>query len=213
MAFESISDTLIALLAGYWNTFLIFLPRLLGAFILMSIGALFGHLIKNFLRNIITRYKIEERLFIEKPTFKMSSLVSTIAAWSIYIVFIKAAIEVLGIPPLSMAASELIGVLPEIVKAVIVVSAGYAIASFSKHHMEHSRLTYSKVMANVVFFLVIYISFIMALPLIGIETLLLQNLLLIATGTVGLGVALALGLGLKDAVAQEAKTYKRKLRR
>ncbi|MBI2084374.1 MAG: hypothetical protein HYT70_02070 [Candidatus Aenigmarchaeota archaeon] len=210
MVFESITATLIALLAGYWNTFILFLPRLLGAFILMSVGALFGHLVKSFLKNIMIRYKVEERLFLEKPTFKFTSLLSTIAAWSIYIVFIKAGIDVLGIAPITTVSNEIIGVLPELVKASLVVIIGYSVASFTKHHMDHSRLTYSKVMANVVFFLIIYISFVMALPLVGVETQLLQNLLLVVSGSIGLGIALALGLGLKDAVAQEAKKYKKK---
>jgi hypothetical protein len=52
----------------------------------------------------------------------------------------------------------------------------------------------------------------MALPLMGIETFIVNAVLLVIVGSVGLGLAIAIGWGLRDTIAAMAKKYERKLR-
>jgi hypothetical protein len=66
-------------------------------------------------------------------------------------------------------------------------------------------ITYSDIVAKILFFLILYISIAMALPLVGIDPTLVNNILLVIIGSVGLGLAIAIGLGLKDTIARMAK--------
>ena len=67
-------------------------------------------------------------------------------------------------------------------------------------------------MGKVIFFLIIYLSIALALPFVGINPTLINNILLVAIGSVGLGIAIALGWGLKDVVREAAQDYAKKFR-
>jgi len=66
-------------------------------------------------------------------------------------------------------------------------------------------MSYSGLIGSGIFFLTIYIAIALALPLLGIDPTLINNLLLVIVGSFGIGIALAIGFGLKDVVARWAK--------
>jgi uncharacterized membrane protein YoaK (UPF0700 family) len=100
---------------------------------------------------------------------------------------------------------SILAFIPGLTKAIIVVIVGYALAEYVRRQVEASVITYSETVAKVLFFLILYIGIAMALPLVGIDPTLVNNILLIIVGSVGLGMAIAVGLGLKDTITRMAK--------
>ena len=80
-----------------------------------------------------------------------------------------------------------------------------------REQIKGSEGVYSDLIGRVINFFTVYVAIALALPFLGINPSLVNNILLIIIGSVGFGLGLAIGLGLKDIVAKEADKYIGKL--
>lgn len=199
------------ILAILWDYLVIFWPYLktIG---LLIIGWIVGRIVGRVTRKIILKLKVDQYITRKKkPLFRLSDIFSIIFRWTVYLIFIWAAVETLGIAALTEFIRAIVmNFIPGLVKAIVVIVVGYALAEYIKKQVDKSKVEYSNIIGNILFWLIIYIAISMALPLIGIETELLNYILLIIIGSFGVGLAIAIGLGLKDTVAEIAKKYKKK---
>jgi hypothetical protein len=161
----------------------------------------------------MVRLKIDKYLAKnKKPLFSLTDILSVIFRWSIYLVFIQAAVEALGVAVLVTFLSNILGFIPKLIRAILLVVVGYGVAEYVREQIEASKLSYSDIISKLLFFLIVYIAIAMALPLMGVETFIVNAVLLVIVGSVGLGLAIAIGWGLRDTIAAMAKKYERKLR-
>lgn len=196
-------------LTSFVETAITFLPNLVGAFLLLIIGWVIGLIVGRISKEVLKRSMVDKYV----PKFKVSEIFPAIFAWAVYLLFIWAAVEVLGIEALGEAMRAIvIGFLPGLVKAVLIIMAGYIIAEYIRGMVLKSKIVYSDIMGGFMFWIIIYIAATLALPLVKIGTELLSNILLIVAGSLGLGMAIAIGLGLKDAIAETAKKYIKKMK-
>lgn len=196
------------------NTFFLsvidFVPNLIAAVILLVVGWIVGVVVGRVTKEIMVRFRVDEYIAKGKPVIRISDIFKIIFRWTIYLVFIQSAVQALGVPALAQFTSMLISFIPGLVEGIIVVIVGYALAEYVRKEVEKSKLFYSDIMGKVIFWLVIYVALALALPLIGIDATLINNILLIIVAAFGLGLAIALGWGLRDVVAQIARKYARK---
>ena len=199
-------DAVVATLENFFRSFLSFLPSLIGALVLLLVGWLLGNIVGKIVKEVLLRLKADDLIFRGKrQIFKISSVVSILCSWTIYLLFIQAAVDVLGIIVLKEAVGQIVAFIPGLIKAVVIGLVGYAIAEYVRENVERSKVPYSKLVAKLLFFLIIYIAIATALPLVGIDTTLINAILIVIVASFGLGFAIALGLGLKDTVAKLAK--------
>jgi len=202
------------ILASIWYSFVIGLPNFLWAVIALLLGFLVGKfggwLVKKFLMKI----KLDQYIF-EKEKFKMklSDIFAVLTRWIIYLLFIMYSASFLGVPQVMTLIQSAIGFLAGVVEASVIIIVGYSIAYYIKEKVMHSKTFYADIVGNVIFFLTLYVSIALALPFIGIDTQLINWILIIILASFGLGIGLALGLGLKDTVNNLAKEYTKKLGR
>lgn len=192
------------------NSAMSFLPSLIGAVILLVIGWIVGTVVGKVAKELLSRFKVDKYISKGRPIVRLSEVFPLIFEWLVYLVFIQAAVEALGVKALVEFVQKLVSFIPGLLEAVIVVVVGYGIAEHVRIELEQSKLAYAGVMSKVLFWLLIYIAVALALPLVGINPTLINSILLIAVGSVGAGVAIALGLGLKDTVAAIASRYVKK---
>lgn len=201
------------ILIAFTNTVIDFLPKIAGALILLLIGWLIGLVVGRVIKELLRRLKVDEYVARGKrPVFRLSDIFSVIATWSIYLVFLQAAVDTLGIVALSLFLQGILAFIPGLIKAIMVVIIGYALAEYVRQNVEASKVTYSGLIGRVLFFLTIYIAIAMALPLVGIDPFLVNALLLIIAGSVGIGLAIAIGFGLKNDIVKIIRKYGKKLR-
>lgn len=201
------------ILIAFTNTVIDFLPKIAGALILLLIGWLIGLVVGRVIKELLRRLKVDEYVARGKrPVFRLSDIFSVIATWSIYLVFIQAAVDTLGIVALSLFLQGILAFIPGLIKAIMVVIIGYALAEYVRQNVEASKVTYSGLVGRVLFFLTIYIAIAMALPLVGIDPFLVNALLLVIAGSVGIGLAIAIGFGLKNDIVKIVRKYGKKLR-
>ena len=188
------------------------LPNFLIALLALLIGFLAGRFGGWLVKQFLVKIKLDQFIF-EKDKFRMklSDMFSVITRWIIYLISILYASSKLGVPEITMLVGEAIKFLTGAVEAAIIIIVGYSLAMYIKERVMHSKSFYSNVIGNIIFFLVIYVSISIALSLIGIKTDLINWILIVIVASFGIGMAIALGLGLKDVVRDIAKYYTRDL--
>jgi flagellar biosynthesis protein FliQ len=199
------------LLQTLYNSFVSYVPNLIGFFILLFLGWGIGKILGRIAEEIIKRSKIESVLFEKKPVISLSSLASIIVSWSIYLLFIKAGVDVLGIKAISDILASLLSFIPRFVAFLVVFFAGYFISEYLRVSIEKSEIEYRGLIAKIVFWLGIYVSAIIALPLVGIDVFILQLLLLIVIIFMLLPISIGFSLAIKDELKKDVKKWLKKL--
>jgi len=198
-------------LEAFLNSSIQLFPNLVASVILLAIGGVIGTIVGRVTRELMIRFKVDHYIAKGEPMFKLSDIFPIIIEWSVYLVFIQAAVQTLGITALVTFVSTLLGFMPGLIEAVIIVVVGYVFAEYVRKETVKSKIPYSDIMSNIVFWLMIYIAVALALPLVGINAALVNNILLIIVGSFGIGIAIAIGLGLKDVVAEIARKNIKKI--
>ncbi|MCK4968768.1 MAG: hypothetical protein KAS12_06965 [Candidatus Aenigmarchaeota archaeon] len=207
MIIEPLSSALSNLGTSFINGF----PGLVYALLWIVIGYIVGRILASIVRRVLKEAKVDNYLKdSERMSFKLSSILATVVKWVVYLVFLQQAATLLGVAVISSVVNEIIAFVPGVVGAVIVLLASYAIAMYIKQDVIGDKDLYTSMMGKVVFFLVLYVGIATALPLVSIDTMLINTILLVLIGSVGLGIAIAMGWGLKDSVNELAKEQVKK---
>ncbi len=186
-----------------------FIPNLVGAIVLLAIGYIVGKIVGVVIKGLCDRAKADR--YVKVKGFRISELLKIAGEWIIYLVFIQAAVQFLGIAALAEFVNQIIYFIPKAVGAAIIIIVGYVLGNFFEEQIKGSEGVYSDLIGRVINFFTVYVAIALALPFLGINPSLVNNILLIIIGSVGFGLGLAIGLGLKDIVAKEANKYIGKL--
>ena len=194
-----------SLLMGLGSSTIEFLPNLVGALLLLAIGYIVGKVVGIVIEKFCVSVKVDK--YVKCKGFKLSNLFKIAGEWMIYLVFIQSAVQFLGIIALAVFVNKIVYFIPMAVGAAIIVVVGYILGSFFEEQIKGSEGMYKGLIGKVVHFLTVYVAIALALPFLGINPGLVNNILLIIVASAGLGFAIAIGLGLKDVVAKEADKY------
>lgn len=208
---EIIIGPLASALNTVWLATLSVLPNLIAAIIILIIGFIVGKIVGAVVEEILLKFKVDDYVHSRKAEFKLSHIFSVVFRWVLYLVFIQQAAAALNISVISTFIGNVVVFLPGIIGAIIVIATGYALGRYIEDLIEDSAAVYAGIMSRVFFFFIVYISVAIALPLVGLDPSLVNNILLIVIGSIGVGTAIALGLGMKDTVADLSKEFGKKL--
>ena len=204
MAWELI-EPLTQPLETFLTSVILFFPNLVAATILLGIGWVIGAIVGRITKELMIRFKVDHYIAKRRPMLKLSDIFPLIFEWTIYLVFIQASVQALGVTALVEFVQMILGFIPGLIGSVVVIIIGYIFAEYVKTEVEKSKIAYSDMMGAILFWLMVYIAFAIALPLVNIDASIINNLLLIAVGSLGIGMAIAIGFGLKDVIAALAK--------
>ena len=205
----------VEILAGLAESTVKFLPNLISAIILLVIGLIVGKIVSRVVKEVLLRVKLDYYVSeTKKPVYSLADIFSLISRWWIYLAFISAALsrDVLGISYLATWIAEITAFIPRVVGASLILVVAFVMAEYIKGHIKKTNALWGTVVGKVLFFFVMYVAIALALPILGVSSTLVNNILLVIIGSVGLGIAIALGLGLKDSVNDVSKKYVRKMR-
>jgi Conserved TM helix len=188
------------------DEFFAFLPNLLGAIVILIIGwfvaRLVGRLVARGLHSAGadralatgTAGQYRERL---APSFQASRLVGRITFWFVFGLAIMLAVSALGIEALSQAVEGVVGYLPNVIAAILILLVAIAIAGaiggLAQRLMGGTML--GKLVQTTVPVLVITIALFMALVQLKIAVQIVVATYVLVLGAIALGFALAFGLG------------------
>jgi hypothetical protein len=183
-----------------------FIPAILGSIVLLLVGWIIGNIIGRVTKEILKKLKADMYFKFGKG-FEISKLFSVIISWIIYLAFIQAAVQVLGISALTKFFGDILAFIPGLLEGMIIILVGYVIAKYVQAQIVSTKFEYSDFIGKVIFFFTVIIAISLALPFVGIDPSLINNIILILVASVGVGIAIAIGLGLKDTVDKLARRY------
>jgi small-conductance mechanosensitive channel len=197
-------------LSRFWTEIAGFLPNLIATIIVIFIGLALSKIITKWFAKAIEKVGFNtlcDMLGIEKGLkalgFKASP--STIVGQALYLflilmIFVVGA-DTLGLDRLSSILDEFVLYLPKLVGAIVIALIGLFIARAGKTQVEASfenmGVEYGDAAGRVLQMLVLFITFSLVVGQLQLETELLNTVFTVLIASMGIALALALGLGTK----------------
>lgn len=217
MVIRDIGEALYTAFGTALTVFFAFIPRLLGAPIVLAIGLFIGRfvgaLVARALRavrfdQIADRAQIDDFLRGAGVRMDPASVVGAFAKWFIYLIVFQVAASTLGFPQLTAIINDAIAFIPRIVAALVILLvgalAGNLLAGLVRGSLGAARLGNANVLANVARWGVLAFAIVAALSQLQIAPAIVNTLWMALIGGLAVAVALAFGLGARDAAGSVA---------
>lgn len=212
-------------LQNLWQGFLNFIPNLIGAIIIFVVGWIISVWIGKLVAEILKRIKFD-KIFektkweeaMEKAELKvsMSSFIGGIVKWVLVIVFLLAAVEILGMSQFAGFLQSIIAWLPNVVVAAAIFVVAIIVADFAEKLIKavvgKMNVKHINLIGGVVRWAIWVFAGLAILSQLGVASQIIQ---ILVTGFVALIVisgALAIGLGGKDLAKEMLEGFRNRLR-
>lgn len=205
------SESLVIIMTTLWSKLAGFLPNLLGAILLLVIGYLVSKMVSFILVRGLTKAgfnKLSDKVGITSTlvrasvTSSASDIVGKLVFWIIMLTFIVTATEALGLPRVSDTIDEFVLYLPKVIAAALVLIIGLFVTHFVRDLIrsgaEGIGVDYAKPLSSAVYGLLFVVIVSLSIGQLEIDTGLLNALIAILIGAIGVAAALSLGLGTRD---------------
>jgi hypothetical protein len=204
-------DAIMLSLARAMGDFMAFIPKLLGALLILLVGWLLSSLVAGLItrglrmirfNQIADRAEIDQFLARAGVRLDPAAVVGKLAFWFLMLSFMIAAFGALGLPQVELVLANMIGFIPNVIVAVVVLLLGALVANFVANLVRGStgiaRVGDPNLLANIARGAVLVFAAMMALDQLRIAPAILSTLWMALIGMVAVAGALAFGLGGRD---------------
>lgn len=210
------SSVTVEALQGLWFGFLDFIPKLVGAIVVFIIGWFIAIWIARLVSEILKRLKFD-KIFektkwdeaLEKADIKvtMSGFISGLVKWILVIVFLLAAVEILGMSQFAFFLGDIVGWLPNLIVAVAIFVVAVIVSDFAEKLIKavvgKMSVGYVNMTGSIVRWAIWIFAVFAILEQLQVASDIVQILVTGFVALIVLSGAIALGLGGKD-LAREA---------
>lgn len=203
-----------------------FLVNILLVIIILVIGWLISKLIKTIVTNglrVIKLDEISDRIELDNLlkkggiTYPLSELFGVVCYWLSLLVSFMIAINAVGLTIAADLLNKVVLYIPNVIAAIFILILGMFVATLLRNIVQtaanNAGLSQGKLLSTVVEVVIIAFSVFVALEQLKIGIRITELTLGIILGSVGLGLALAFGLGCKDIAAKFVNEQIEKLRK
>lgn len=214
-----------AALQSLWEGLIGFLPELVGALVIFIIGWFISVGIGRLVADILKRIKFNQvfergnwKHALDKADVKVdpSGFIGAIFKWVLVIVFLRVAVEVLGLTQLTTFIENILAYLPNVLVAALIFVVAVIIADIAEKILraavESTQVGYGHMVAVIVRWSIWVFAVIAILTQLGITPVLWQTLFTGLIALIVLAGGLAFGLGGKDVAAQWLQEANRRLK-
>jgi len=192
--------------------------------VLALITIIFGWLLTKIIVGIIKRAlklakadklddKINEIEIFEgkKLNFNIIKIVTKAVKWFIYIILLIIISDILGLSMISEGIKNVLAYLPKLLTGLVIFTVGLLFANFIKNAIksffESMELSGSKIISQIVFFLLLIFISITALNQAGVDTEIITSNITMIMAAFLLAFAIAFGLGAQKVVGDLLRTF------
>jgi len=216
MVTQTWSQVLLHSLQNLWMGVVAVLPKLILAVVIFLIGWLIASLIEKALRQLVDMLKIDHLLkktgmheTLSKAGFHFSAgaFLGALVKWFFVIVFLVAALDVIGLSQVNLFLREVVlNYLPNVVVAALVLLVGSvlaeAVARLVSGSAKMANVKAAGFLGTVAKWAIWIFALLIALAQLGIASQLIQVLFIGVVAMFALAGGLAFGLGGKDAASR-----------
>ena len=195
-----------------------FVPALLGALVILFAGYLLAKLLEKgterFLRRIhlnrlLARGGVLQAIERSGSHLNPTRVVSNLVFWLVMFVILVVATNALGLDSLANVFSELVGYIPSVIAAIVIIIVGIVLGDFvgglimASAGALHGGPTLARVGKGGVIVLAVF----MALQELGVATEIVTTAFAILFGAVALAMALSFGLGNRELAGEITRSW------
>lgn len=186
------------------------LPRLIGALVILLIFYVVARIVRKVIAKALSSAGIDRAVrsgrygdYVTQYAsgFTPSTVIATIGFWFVLLTGVLLALSTLGIEALDNAIASIVGYLPNVVAAIVILVVAIAIAGIVGGAITKlmGDTALGKIAASIVPVLVLTVAVFMALVQLEIATQIVVGMFYIVLGGIVLAAALAFGLGGRNA--------------
>lgn len=212
-------------LQNLWQGFVEFVPSLVGAIIVFVIGWFISIAIGRLVTEILKRIKFN-RIFekgawkeaLAKAEFKVDAagFIGAVVKWILVIVFLLAAVEVLGLTEFAGFLKDVLGYLPNVIVAaaifVVAVIVADILEKMIRASVESIRVGHGHIVGVIVRWSIWIFAILAILMQLKVAPALIQTLFTGFIGILVISAGIAFGLGGKDIANEILRDLHRKLK-
>lgn len=200
-------------------------PHILGAFVVATLGIIIGNWVKSItvkslqmirFETIIKDSKFKAFLIKAEVTDKVEEVIAGILKWLIVLTFFIAATNILGLTTVSNVLVGVLGYVPNVISAVIVMAIGVLLAGIVeglvKGALASVDLKTSRLMGKIASYTVVTITILAAFSELKIASAFINILFIGFVSMLALGFGLAIGLGAKDVIGQALSDWYKEIK-
>jgi len=212
-------------LQNLWQGFLTFIPTLIGAIIVFIIGWFISVGIGKLVAEVLIRIKFN-KLFektgwkqaLEKAELKVNAaeFVGAIAKWILVIVFLLAAVEILGFVQFAAFLKSILAYLPNVIVATLILVVTVILVDIVEKvvraAVEGVKVGYGHLVSVMIKWSIWIFAVLAILHQLGIAKPFMETLFTGFVAMLVISLGIAFGLGGKDVAAEILQDLKKKLR-
>lgn len=219
---EKVVDSTKELGAKVWDSFSYFMneigqfiPNLLGALLFWFVGRFIARLLRKliiklakFIKIDLIADKVELDQMLEQIGIKhkFSEIIGNIIYYVVLLVVLLTVFDILGLAVAKELFEKVVGFIPDIFISVILFVFGLYLANFVRDfingRLNNMNIEQASVIGSIAKFGILLIVFSMILSQLNIGNNLVSKLTQYLFAAIGLGLAIAIGLGGKDAAKE-----------
>lgn len=211
---QEIADALAQSWHNFATAFVLFVPRFIAATIIFAVGFLVAVVARRSVHGLLAwlgfdrlaqRIGASEMLRVaEMPSAGL--LVAKVVFWIVWIGFIVSAVDTLQFGPFQGLVEEFFRLVPRFLVAFLILALGFLIGNFvwraTLLASVNAGLPGARLLSGALRLMVVAIAAVIALDQLGLATTIVLTAFTITFGAVMLGLAIAFGLGGRDAARQ-----------
>lgn len=207
------ADVLVSSFRNMWSGVIGFLPSFFGALVVFVLGLVVATGLASLVERLLKAAKIDAALaplapHVERAGLRLNAprFFGQVVFWFLTAVFMLATADILRLFALSEFLRDVLGFMPNIIIAVLVMGAAILVSGFLRKTVEASaasaRISSAKFLGALASWAVLIFGLLTALMQLGIAVALINTLLTGFIAMVALAGGLAFGLGGKDHAAR-----------
>jgi len=211
-------------LQNLWQGFLTFIPTLIGAIIVFIIGWFISVGIGKLVAEVLIRIKFN-KLFektgwkqaLEKAELKVNAaeFIGAIAKWVLVIVFLLAAVEILGFVQFAAFLKSILAYLPNVIVAALILVVTVVLVDIVEKvvraAVEGVKVGYGHLVSVMIKWSIWIFAVLAILHQLGIARPFMETLFTGFVAMLVISLGIAFGLGGKDVAAEILQDLKKKL--
>ena len=208
---QEIADALVQSWRNFATAFVLFVPRLIAATIIFALGFIVAAIARRAVARLLAwfgfnrlalRTGASEMLRVaEMPSAEL--LIAKIVFWLVWIGFIVSAVDALQLQPFRGLVQEFFRFVPRFLVAFLVLALGFLVGNFvwraTLLASVNAGMPGARLLSGTLRLLVIAVAVVMALEQLRLATAVVLTAFAISFGALMLGLAIAFGLGGRDA--------------
>jgi len=194
--------------------------------IILIIGWLISKLIKTVITKMLRAIKVDElsdRIEFDQMlqkggiSYSLSELVGVICYWIALLVTFMVAINAVGLTIAADLLNKVVLYIPNVIAALFILILGMFFATLLRNIVKtaasNAGISHAQLFSKLVEIIVVVFSIVIALEQLNIAIQITQVTLAIILGAIGLGLALAFGLGCRDIAGRAVNDFIEKLKK